>query len=186
VVRDLPGVAFGIGERTRVAAPEGRRARAGDGRAGRIGLPEDCVHLGGRADVVRQRDPAPAAPVLDAAVLRQLRASPGREDHPASLEEDDVVVRSSVRRPADRLVERSRAAEIAYAERDEADARLHQTTPTTHQARAGRLKEPSGEPTRRWSAAATAAPFSSSSPAACAPTGPAPPATDRQSSSKSR
>ena len=74
---------------------------------------------------MRQRDAAPAARVLDAAVLRELIAAPERHDHPSRLEEDDVVVRLGAGRPAERLVEGARPGEIADAERDEAEALLH-------------------------------------------------------------
>ena len=64
-------------------------------------------------------------------------------------------------------------------------ALLPQTTPAAYQAEAVRVKGPSGDPTRRWSAALTAAACCSSSDTACAPTGPAAPRKDVQSSSKS-
>ena len=79
----------------------------------------------GERDVVGERDAAPAAAVVDAAVARELLARPERDDHAAGLEEDDVVLGRGTRAPAERLVERPRAREIGDAERDEADALLH-------------------------------------------------------------
>jgi hypothetical protein len=118
-------VAVGIEEDARVAAPERLRPPARDRRARRIGLGDDRVHLLRGADVVRERDPAPAAGVLDAAVLGETGPVPERDDHAAGLEEDDVVVRLGSGRPAERFVERARALEIGHAQRDQADALLH-------------------------------------------------------------
>ena len=153
------------GRRDRRTRPSSRPRtsppRPEDRRAGRLRLGEHRVDLLRRARVVRERDPAPAAVVLDAGVLRELLAAPERDDHPAGLEEDDVVVRRGVRRPAERLVERAGPGEVANAERDQADSLLHQTVPTAHQARALSSKGPSGDPRRRRSASATAFPCSS-------------------------
>src|SRR5262249_59761201 len=71
------------------------------------------------------RDPAPAAAVLDARVLRQLAAPPERDDHAAGLEEDDVVLRRRPGYPAERLVEAPRTPEVAHAEGDEAHPLIH-------------------------------------------------------------
>ena len=62
---------------------------------------------------MRERDAAPAAGVLDAAVLREPRAVPEREHHVAGLEEDDVVVGRGARLPAERLVEAPCARKVA-------------------------------------------------------------------------
>src|SRR5829696_9377188 len=64
VVRNLPWMAVGIDEDSRVAAPEGLRPCARDVRAGRAGLLDDGVDLLRRAAVVGERDAAPAAGVL--------------------------------------------------------------------------------------------------------------------------
>src|SRR5581483_4143452 len=127
-----------------------------------------------------------AAGVLDAAVLGEPVARPQGDDDRARLEEDDVVVRRSVRLPADRLVEGASAREVSSAERDQADALLHQTVPHAYQARAVSSNGPSGEPIRRRSAAATSARRPSSSEETWAPIGPTPPRKAVQSSSKSR
>ena len=68
---------------------------------------------------------APAAGVLDAAVRGEPGAVPERHDHVARLEEDDVVVGRGARLPAEGLVEAARAAEVAYAERDQSNALSH-------------------------------------------------------------
>src|SRR5262249_18357324 len=78
-----------------------------------------------RARVVRGRDPAPPAAVLDGRVLGELLAAPERHDHAARLEEDDVVLRRGAALPAERLVERPCPREIAHPERDEAEPLLH-------------------------------------------------------------
>ena len=63
---------------------------------------------------------------VDAAVLGQPVTAPERDDHPAGLEEDDVVVGLGVRHPAERLVERTGTREVGDPERDEAEPLLHQ------------------------------------------------------------
>src|SRR5581483_4534257 len=113
-------------------APEGRRAPADDRAAGRLGLGEHRVDLLRRAGVVGERDRAPAARVLDDRVLRELLAAPERDHDPAALEEDDVVRRLRARPPAERLVERPRASEVAHAEHDEAETLLHRHTVLRH------------------------------------------------------
>jgi hypothetical protein len=109
-------------------------ARSADRRPRGLGLTQDGVDLLGRTDIVRERDAAPAAGVLDAAVRGELVAAPEADDDPAGLEEDDVVVRCRVRRPPERLVEGTRAGEVAHAEGDEADALLHQRWSTASRA----------------------------------------------------
>src|SRR4029079_19261245 len=91
VVRDLPAVAVGSDEDARITAPERLRTCAGDLRPGAACLRDHGIDLLRRAAVVGQRDAAPPAGVLDAAVLRKLVAAPQRDDHGARLEEDDVV-----------------------------------------------------------------------------------------------
>src|SRR6188768_2285240 len=91
VVCDLPWVAVGVDEDAAVAAPEGLRRLAADPRAGGAGFFDHGVDLGGGAEVERQSDAAPAAAVLDAAVLGEAGPVPERDDHLAGLEEDDVV-----------------------------------------------------------------------------------------------
>ena len=119
VVGDLPRVAVRVHEHAAVAAPEGLAGLARNRRAGRACLLDHAVDLRRRARVVGQRDAAPAARVLHAGVLGQLVAPPERDDHAAGLEEHHVVGRRRVRRPAERLVELSRAREIAHAEGDQ-------------------------------------------------------------------
>src|SRR6266540_1708734 len=125
VVRDLPGMAVGVGERARVAAPEGLAHLAGDARSRAARLLHHPVDLGRRADVVRKGDTAESAPVLDTAVGRELLPAPERENHPARLKEDDVVLGTRIRVPAEPLVEPPRPREIVNAERDQADPLLH-------------------------------------------------------------
>src|SRR6186997_1300201 len=118
-------MAVRIDEETRVATPEGRRPRAGDLRARRLGLGDDGVDLLRRADIVGEGHAAPTSGVSDAAVLGELGAVPEPDDHPARLEEDDVVVGLRAGRPAERFVERARPLEIGHAEGDEREALLH-------------------------------------------------------------
>ena len=120
VVGDLPRMAVGVDEDAGVAAPERLGAVAWDRGARRLGLGDDRIDLGGRADVVRQRDAAPAARVLDAAVLRQLIAAPERDDHPLPPgRRSDVVGRPSTVSRAHQRRERSRRR---APERDREDA----------------------------------------------------------------
>src|SRR5438105_15824965 len=72
VVRDLPGMAFGVDERAGVAAPERRPAVAGDRASRGADLGQDRVHLLRRVRVVGERDPAPAAAAGDHGVAREL------------------------------------------------------------------------------------------------------------------
>ena len=125
VVGDLPGMALGIDEDRRIAAPERLAGLARDLRAGRAGLLDHLVDLGGRAGVVGERDPAPAAAVGDSAVVGEPLTVPERDDHAAGLEERDVVAGGGSGRPAEGLVERPRPVEVADAERDEAEALVH-------------------------------------------------------------
>src|SRR4029453_6671911 len=84
VVGDLPGVAVGVDEHARVAAPGGLGAGAGDAGAGRPGLGEHGVDLGGGADGVGQRHAAPAAAAPDAAVAGAPLAAPPPPPRPSS------------------------------------------------------------------------------------------------------
>src|SRR5215203_774299 len=149
VVRNLPWMAVGIDEDSRVAAPEGLRPCAWNVRAGRAGLLDDGVDLLRRAAVVGERDAAPAAGVLDAAVRRELFAAPERHDHAARLEEDDVVRGGGARLPAERLVERAGAGEVRNAKGDEAEALLHQAElcwRARYSRRSARVRTPTGRP----------------------------------------
>ena len=140
---DLPRVPVRVDEHAGVAAPERRASGPGDRRAGAPGLREHGVDLLRRADVVGERDAAPAAAVLDAAVLGELAPAPQREHTAADLEERDVVpvVRGA---PAERLVEGPRARHVRDAERDEAQALLHRGMMTRARG-AGRAAGPCGQ-----------------------------------------
>src|SRR4051794_37385320 len=122
VVGHLPRVPVGVEEEPRVAAPERRCALAADPPPGGARLLDHGVDLGRRADVVGERHAAPAAAVLDHAVLGKSGAVPERDHQSAGLEEHDVVGRRGAAGPAEALVERPRAGEVADAERYEADA----------------------------------------------------------------
>src|SRR5207253_9465687 len=126
VVGDLPRMTVRVDEDAGIAAPEGLAAFAGDPRAGGPSFPEHRVDLLGRARVVRRRDAAPAAAVLDAAVGRELVPAPEGEHAAAGLEEHDAHFRVGVAVPAERLVEGAGATEIGDAERDQADPLLHE------------------------------------------------------------
>src|SRR2546429_2276654 len=125
IVSDLPGMTVRVDEDARVAAPERLRPAPRDRRAGGLCFGQNRVDLSRRTGVVRKRDPAPAAGVLDDRVLRELVAPPERHDHAAGLEEDDVVRRGRARLPAKRLVETASALEVADAECDEAQTLVH-------------------------------------------------------------
>src|SRR5919108_1412365 len=132
VVRHLPGVAVGVDEDSRVAAPKRRGAGAGDGRARLTSFGEHGVDFRGRADVVRQRYPSPAPPILDAAVTLELPAAQERNYESARLEEGDVirlVVDAPIEAPAERLIEGLGPRHVADAERDQAQSLLHQPSP---------------------------------------------------------
>ena len=118
VVGDLPRVALGVDHHRGVAAPEGLLGLATDRGARRACLLGGRVDLLARAEVQRQRDPAPAGRVLHATVRGELGAVPEREHHVARLEEDDVVAGLGSGLPAERLVEAARAGELARAESD--------------------------------------------------------------------
>src|SRR5205085_10996762 len=104
------------------AAPERRRAFARDPRTCSARLLDHRVDLGGRSHVVRERHATPAAAVLDAAVLRQLVASPQRDHHAAGLEEDDAELGTRFAVPAEPFVKGPRAREVPDAEGDEAES----------------------------------------------------------------
>src|SRR5262249_43904303 len=93
--------------------------------AGGAGLLDHAVHLGWGSEVERQRRAAPAAAILDAAVLREPGAVPERDDHLASLEEDDVIFFAGAGLPAQGFVEAARPPEVAHPEGDQTDALLH-------------------------------------------------------------
>src|SRR6266487_2636191 len=116
VVRDLPHVAIRIGKGTGCAAPVGVSGRSHDGAARPLGLSKDRVNLLWRADVVSQLDPRGAVTT---------ERGPQAEDHPAGLEEADVVVRLLRAAPAELLVERPCARQVGDAESHETDALLH-------------------------------------------------------------
>src|SRR5438093_11209825 len=105
-----------IDEHARVSAPEGLGAMARYPRAGRLRLRDHTIDFLGRAHVVRERDAAPPAAVVRAAVLGEETPVPEGDDHPACLEEDHFVVRLRPRHPPERLVERARPPEVADAE----------------------------------------------------------------------
>ncbi len=130
VVRDLPRMPVRVDEDPGIAAPEGLRAAAPDRRPCRLGFGQNGIYFGRRANVVRERDTTPAASIGHGGVLGELLPAPERDDHAPGLEEDDVVLRLRSGRPAERLVERARPREIGDAERDEADALLHQLIST--------------------------------------------------------
>src|SRR5262249_19574128 len=76
IVGDLPRMALRAGERAGVPPPDRRRAGPENRAAGGRDLGEDTVDLLRRPRVVRGRDPAPAAGILDAGVLGELLPAP--------------------------------------------------------------------------------------------------------------
>src|ERR1041385_3373285 len=120
VVRHLPGVSVRVYEHGRVAAPEGLPRLASDRPAGGARLLDHLVHLGGRAHVVGQRHPAPAAPPLNAAVISQARPVPQRETAARQLEKPPVVAPGPAAAPADPFIERACSRQVARSERDDA------------------------------------------------------------------
>src|SRR5262245_50477915 len=125
VVGHLPGVALGVDEDAAVAAPEGLAGLAADPRAGGASVLDRRGDLGRRAEAERQRHAAPAATVLDAAVLSETGPVPEGEDHFAGLEEGDVVLGSGAGGPADPLVESTRPVEVRDPEGDQGDSLFH-------------------------------------------------------------
>src|SRR5437763_780590 len=88
VMRDLPRVPVEVAEDAGVAAVEGLGRFARDRGAVPARLLDHVVDLLARADVVRERDAAPArAVVWDAVVLRELLPPPEHEDDAVRLEE---------------------------------------------------------------------------------------------------
>ena len=86
---------------------------------------DDRVDLGRRADVVRCRDAAPTAAVVDAAVVGEAARSQSATIIPPAWKNTTSSSSSGACRPAERLVERPRARKVADAERDEAETLLH-------------------------------------------------------------
>src|ERR1044072_4900127 len=122
---DLAGMAVGVGDDPGVATPEGLARLAPDPRAGGARLLDGLVDLLARAEVDRERHPAPPGRVLDAAVLREPGPLPDPPHHPPSLEEDHVAPRLSPGNPPQRLVELPRSTEIGHAQSDQVDPLLH-------------------------------------------------------------
>src|SRR3954469_15194166 len=120
----------GVREHARVAAVEGLRRLARDRGAGLSSPLDDGRDLLAAPDVVRERDPAPAAGVGDAAVLRALLTAPEREDGVADLEEDRLLD-VHANGPAEPLVERPGGRHVRDAEGDQADPLLHAATLAT-------------------------------------------------------
>src|SRR5215210_8779683 len=102
-------MSIGVDEDAGVAAPERLRPGSADPCARDLRLGDYGIDLRRRADIVGERDPAPPSRVVDRAVLGERLAAPERDDEAARLEEDDVVVRSRLRLPPERLVERAGA-----------------------------------------------------------------------------
>ena len=123
---DLPDVAVRVAETAGVAAVEGfpGRLRYLGPRAGRVG--QHRVGLGSRPDVVRQDDAVEVAraAIGHAAVIGQLGPPPQDQGHAPGLEEDGLLGFLAV--PAEALVEGPGPADVGDAERDQADALLHQ------------------------------------------------------------
>ena len=125
VVGDLPGMAVGVDEDARVAAPERRPRFPADRRPRGAGLGDDGVDLGWPPGVVGQGHAAPTPGVLHGGVLGEPGAVPQRHDHARRLEEHDVVVGASVAVPAQRLVEGACPSQIGDSQSDHADALVH-------------------------------------------------------------
>src|SRR6266540_614792 len=125
VVGDLPRVPVGIRERAGIPAPERLARRPRDGGACMLGLCHHAVDLLRRAHVVRERHSTPTAAIRDATVLGELPAAPEREDHPARLEEDDVLALLPAARPPERLVEAPCPVKVRDSERDETETLIH-------------------------------------------------------------
>ena len=123
VVRDLPRVAVRVRERERVAAPERLPGLASDRATRCSDLLGSRVRLLRRADVESQREARCAARVGHARVLGELGAIPERHDHPARLEENDVVL--SRAQPPERFVELHRPLDVRDSERDHRKTLVH-------------------------------------------------------------
>src|SRR6185436_7337998 len=111
-----------------IAAVERLGRLAADRPAVRARLLDHRVDFLARADVVRERDPAPGRAVVgDTGVGGQLLARPEHE-HDAVRAEERRLLDLERRRPAERLVERPGALVVGDAERDERHALLHPRT----------------------------------------------------------
>src|SRR4051794_29662533 len=127
VVRDLPRVAVEVAEDAGVAPVEGLGRLARDRRAVPARLAYHVLDLLARADVVGERDAAPARAVAgDPAVRRELVPPPENDDD-AVCPEESGVLDVERNRPPERLVERLRPRVVGDAERDQRDALLHAT-----------------------------------------------------------
>src|SRR6266571_1538470 len=116
IVGDLPHIAVGIGECPCRAAPLGAGRRPNDGGTCPPGFGQYGADLLGRADVVGELDPG-------SAVTPERR--PQAEDHPAGLEEADLIIGLLGAAPAERLVERPGPGKVGDTERHQADALIH-------------------------------------------------------------
>ena len=92
---NLPGMAVGVDEDARVAAPERRGAGAGDRGARLAGLGEDGIDLLGGADVVGERHAAPAAAVGDTRCRRRACPVPQGDDEAGAWKKATWSVSSS-------------------------------------------------------------------------------------------
>ncbi len=115
-MRDFPHVAIGIGEGSGHAAPLGACCRSHDLPAGLLGLGKYYRHVFGGSNIVREFDTRCAvAP----------ECAPEPQDHAASLEEADLLVRLLCAFPAHRLIKGPGPAQIGDAKGDQTDALLH-------------------------------------------------------------
>src|SRR5262245_50278153 len=124
-MRDLPDMPVEVSEATRVPAVEGLRRFAGDLAAVRARSLNHLLDLLARADVVGERDPAPAGSFVgDSHVLGELLPRPEHENDAVCLEERRLL---DVERgcPTEAGVEALRALVVGDAERDQRDALLH-------------------------------------------------------------
>src|SRR5215218_6925899 len=152
VVRDFPHVAIGVGEGSGHAAPLGACRRPHDLPAGLLSLGKYCSDLFWGSNIVRK---------LYAGCAMAPKCRPEPQNHAASLEEADLLVRLLCAVPAHRLIERSGPVQIGDAKGYQTDALLHLARITVQQnihelgppavcARVGAFRKPTGQRTWRY------------------------------------
>lgn len=116
VVGNLPHVTIGIGKRPCRAAPISAARRTNNAATGPLCILEQRLDLFGGTNVMRQLNAGSPVPA---------ERRPETEDHPASLEETDLVIGLICSRPSKRLIEAARPGQVADAESHTADALFH-------------------------------------------------------------
>ena len=123
VVRDFPNVTIRVGEGPGHASPLGACRRPHDLPAGPLSLGKYCRDLFGGSNILRQFDAGCAVPP---------ECCPEPQDHAASLEEADLLVRLLSAVPAHRLIKGSGTGQIGDAKGYQTDSLLHLASIAVH------------------------------------------------------